>query len=109
LAILFNAALCYYCNDIIVSRHVHDFVTCSCRNLSIDGGHEYLRGSAKKLDEFEPLTITSDMDTLETFRKLAIIILRMRLSKTETDKIVTSICSFMENFVDKPSDKESCV
>lgn len=29
---------CLKCNDTIESKHVHDFVTCKCTNLSIDGG-----------------------------------------------------------------------
>lgn len=38
-----NSVHCIACGDDIVSRHVHDFVTCSCGSVSVDGGHEYLR------------------------------------------------------------------
>lgn len=38
-----NKAQCLICGDIIESRHVHDFVTCSCGNLSVDGGREYTK------------------------------------------------------------------
>ena len=38
-----NAARCKNCGDIIESTYTHDFVTCSCGNLSVDGGHDYLR------------------------------------------------------------------
>lgn len=38
-----NRAQCKKCGDIIESRHSHDFVTCSCGSLSVDGGKEYLR------------------------------------------------------------------
>jgi len=34
---------CNKCNSIIESLHSHDFVTCSCGKVSIDGGSEYLR------------------------------------------------------------------
>lgn len=38
-----NAAKCKGCLDIVESTHRHDFVTCSCGNLSVDGGHDYPR------------------------------------------------------------------
>ena len=41
--IIKNAAQCLACDDIIESTHVHDFVTCKCGKLSVDGGLEYLR------------------------------------------------------------------
>lgn len=34
---------CNECEDIIESKHRHDFVTCQCGNLSIDGGLDYAR------------------------------------------------------------------
>ena len=38
-----NAATCLACGDFIVSKHRHDFVTCTCGAISVDGGQEYLR------------------------------------------------------------------
>ena len=32
-----------HCGDTIESHSVHDFKTCSCGAVSVDGGHEYLR------------------------------------------------------------------
>ena len=40
--ILRNALKCLRCGDIIESKSVHDFVTCSCGNFSVDGGHDYI-------------------------------------------------------------------
>lgn len=34
---------CLNCKDVIKSKHRHDFVTCSCGKVSVDGGNEYLR------------------------------------------------------------------
>lgn len=45
--IIKNQAMCKTCGDIIESKTCHDFVTCSCGNLSIDGGKDYIRRSAK--------------------------------------------------------------
>ena len=41
--IIQNAVSCNGCGDFIVSKHRHDFVTCSCGAISVDGGQEYLR------------------------------------------------------------------
>jgi len=38
-----NAVTCKKCDDFIVSKHRHDFVTCSCGAISADGGQEYLK------------------------------------------------------------------
>jgi hypothetical protein len=40
-----NAVTCKKCDDFIVSKHRHDFVTCSCGTISVDGGQSYLRRS----------------------------------------------------------------
>lgn len=40
--ILKNRAKCLLCGDIIESKGRHDFVTCSCGSLSVDGGRWYL-------------------------------------------------------------------
>ena len=38
-----NAVNCLSCGDLIISKHRHDFVTCTCGAVSVDGGQEYLR------------------------------------------------------------------
>ena len=45
--ILYNAVKCGICGEVIFSRHRHDFVTCQCENVSVDGGLSYLRRSFK--------------------------------------------------------------
>lgn len=41
--IILNRIQCNLCGDIITSHHRHDFVTCKCSAVSVDGGREYLR------------------------------------------------------------------
>jgi hypothetical protein len=41
--LLKNAARCRQCGTVIESKHVHDFVWCSCGSIFVDGGLEYLR------------------------------------------------------------------
>ena len=48
--IIENSAKCLKCGDKIVSKHRHDYVTCSCGNVSVDGGLDYCRRSFKEMD-----------------------------------------------------------
>lgn len=41
--IIRNAAQCLDCGDTIESTHRHDFKQCSCGNVFVDGGLDYLR------------------------------------------------------------------
>ena len=47
MAIIRNAIRCKHCGDVIESRSVHDFKSCSCGACAVDGGLEYLRRCAK--------------------------------------------------------------
>lgn len=50
-----NVIKCKLCGDIIESKSVHDFVTCSCGAVSVDGGHDYLRRCGNR-DDYEDLS-----------------------------------------------------
>lgn len=54
--LLINRAKCLLCNDIITSKHSHDYVTCKCGNLSIDGGIECPRRLYKKPNSYLDLS-----------------------------------------------------
>ncbi len=41
--IIKNCIRCKKCNQVIVSKHPHDFVTCKCGACSVDGGNVMLR------------------------------------------------------------------
>jgi hypothetical protein len=51
-----NIAQCLECNDIIESKYRHDFVQCSCGNIFVDGGTDYIRSGARNISTFKPLT-----------------------------------------------------
>lgn len=54
-----NAALCQGCGDYLRSKNRHDFVTCACGNLSVDGGSWYCKrlvGKDSYLDLSEQFT-----------------------------------------------------
>ena len=41
--IISNKIQCKHCNDLIESRHVHEYKKCSCGKVAVDGGLEYLK------------------------------------------------------------------
>lgn len=41
--IIRNAVICLECEDEIESKHRHDFVSCKCGGVAVDGGAAYLR------------------------------------------------------------------
>jgi len=51
-----NKAQCLLCNDIIESKHRHDFVKCKCGSCFVDGGLEYLRRGANNFSEMKELS-----------------------------------------------------
>ena len=40
-----NRIKCNHCGDIIESEYVHDFKSCRCGQVSVDGGCRYLKRS----------------------------------------------------------------
>lgn len=59
--IIKNMAQCLLCGDVIESKYRHDYRSCKCLNLSIDGGHFYIKRSLKILSK----------DGLETYKELS--------------------------------------
>lgn len=51
---------CLFCNDIIESKHIHDFVTCKCDSCYADGGQDYLHFGGK---DFNKILILFDDGT----------------------------------------------
>lgn len=43
MTIIRNSAKCLVCGDEIESKHRHDFMPCSCGNIFVDGGKDYIR------------------------------------------------------------------
>lgn len=59
--IIKNAARCTRCGDIIESKSVHDYVTCSCGSISVDGGTCYLKRSFMySPEDIEELSIVEE-------------------------------------------------
>lgn len=62
--IIQNEIKCLKCGDIIFSDSRHAFVTCSCGNVSVDGGLSYLR-RVWKTQEFEERSLSTDREKLK--------------------------------------------
>lgn len=52
-----NQAKCLLCGDAPISHHRHDFKTCKCGNLDVDGGSWYLKRNAKDLTKVEEMSV----------------------------------------------------
>jgi hypothetical protein len=61
-----NKAQCLLCGEIIESKFTHDYVTCSCGNLSVDGGRSYLRRCSKLHEWVDLSEVEQDEETQET-------------------------------------------
>lgn len=59
--IIRNSVRCLKCKEEIVSIHRHDFKYCSCGNIAVDGGKDYLKRSGG-LDFYEDTSIVKDVD-----------------------------------------------
>ena len=55
--IILNRARCLECGEEVASRYRHDFVTCECGAMSVDGGRDYLKRCAKDLNKIEETTV----------------------------------------------------
>ncbi len=60
--IIENKAKCLKCGDVIESKYTHDYVQCSCGNISVDGGKDYLKRSYRDgLDTLLDMSISEEV------------------------------------------------
>lgn len=57
--IVSNQIKCNKCGDTPFSKHRHDFVSCKCGAVSVDGGTEYLRRLGN-IEDWEEMSIIVD-------------------------------------------------
>jgi DNA-directed RNA polymerase subunit RPC12/RpoP len=58
--IIRNSAKCAKCGDEIESKHRHDWVSCKCRAIFIDGGKDYQRVGGNLEDFIDTSIYISD-------------------------------------------------
>lgn len=62
--ILVNQAKCLKCGDTPYSAYTHDFKSCKCESIAVDGGMNYLRRSGE-LDSYEDISIVIEDELYE--------------------------------------------
>ena len=58
-----NKIRCKKCGDVLTSDYTHDFKTCSCGAVSVDGGRDYLRRSAMHPMDYDELSEYEEVET----------------------------------------------
>ncbi len=62
--IYINGAECLECDYFIRSRNQHDYVTCKCGGVSVDGGSWYAKRSFKDSSKFKDVIVYyNDVET----------------------------------------------
>lgn len=58
MAIIHNRAKCRKCGDVIESMHRHDFKSCVCGAIFVDGGKAYIRrgGEPENIEAMDEFT-----------------------------------------------------
>lgn len=51
-----NAAKCLDCGDVVESKSRHDFRSCRCGNIFVDGGLSYIRRGFRDESKIEDLS-----------------------------------------------------
>lgn len=59
--VVLNMAQCKKCGVVVVSTHRHDYRTCKCGAIAVDGGRDYVR-LAGNPDDIYVLTVTKGED-----------------------------------------------
>lgn len=59
--IVTNKIECKRCGDIIESTYRHDFRTCKCGAVSVDGGKDYLRRGGNR-EDWEDMSVWETVD-----------------------------------------------
>ena len=78
--IISNQAKCRHCEEEIYSSSVHDFTTCMCGSISVDGGNSYLRHGWQQEGDLIDQSLTMDV---EDFGKILAYTQEMYKSRNE--------------------------
>lgn len=65
-----NAVRCLLCGDVIASWFTHDYVTCKCESVSVDGGSDYKKRSWKAGMDIKDCILELDWTSGEDVKKL---------------------------------------
>ncbi len=63
--ILRNIIQCIHCEDVIESRHRHDFQWCKWKTVAVDGGKDYLKRSFSKDGDYIDMSESDEVESEE--------------------------------------------
>ena len=63
-----NSAICMECGDKIISKYRHDYVSCTCGNISVDGGQDYRKRNWKTNNWIDTSIIMQEDEVLEAVK-----------------------------------------
>ena len=66
--ILQNEVKCHSCGDNVWSAHRHDFKSCSCGKVAVDGGLDYLKRVFAEDASYTDLSISVDAEVLQALK-----------------------------------------
>lgn len=98
-----NRAKCKLCNSVIESFHRHDYVTCSCEEIAVDGGNDYHKCMAKnwdnflRLDDLDNIIIPKIIEKPEEKPKEEIIKEVLQPTKQDLIKLLDNMIETYEN------------
>ncbi len=69
--ILVNQIRCNKCGDSPYSSYRHDYKSCECGAVAVDGGCSYLKRSFKGEDSYEEMSISVEDNFLENLKDMS--------------------------------------
>ncbi len=63
--ILSNRAKCLICEDVVFSASRHDFKSCKCGNIFVDGGMDYIRHGYEDALAYKNLSVEIEDELFE--------------------------------------------
>lgn len=90
--LLENKAKCNHCGDIIESKHRHDYVSCSCKRIAVDGGLDYAKRAFTIPSDYTEMSIYQAEE--EPIDKTNLPLLEPKKKYPYLDKYDTQIYSF---------------
>ena len=64
-----NSAKCLKCGAKTISPHINDYITCSCGNVSVDGGLDYCCRVFKDMETWIDTSILEDDTSKQSYEE----------------------------------------
>lgn len=98
MTILRNSAKCRLCHDEIESKNRHDFVMCKCGEISVDGGNDYFKRSARNLENLIDTSEVAEKISLDKFLEIA---LEPQLHQRQGQKLINLLSTYRADLYDR--------